>query len=294
VAGAYVWLGLATLYLAWGSTYLAIRVMVETVPPLLGAGGRFLLAGALLYGVLALVHRTLRVQVRLEEVLGAAVLGLLILVGGVGLLTVAEETVPSGLAALVIASIPFWVVVFRLAIGERVSTLTLFGVLVGFAGVALLIVPGDRPQGAPLGALLLLVAAAISTAAGAVATPRLPLPADPFVATALEMFSAGAALTVIGFARGEAGGIEVGELSARSLVAFAYLVLVGSILAYSAFVWLLRNAPVSKVATYAYVNPVVALVLGWALLSEEITMLMLIGALIIVVSVAFVVARGER
>jgi drug/metabolite transporter (DMT)-like permease len=290
----YLWLGLTTLYLAWGSTYLAIRVMVETMPPLLATGARFLAAGGLLVGALALLGGLRRIRFRGSELFGALVLGALILVGGIGLLTVAEETVPSGLSALVVASVPLWVVVLRLLLRERVSPATLVGVAVGFAGVALLMAPGGRPQGAPLTGLLILFAAAASTAAGAVATPRLPLPADALLATALEMVAAGALLVIVGAIAGETGELDLDQFSARSLLAFAYLVGVGSILAYTAFVWLLQNAPVSLVATYAYVNPAVAVFLGWVVLSEEITLTMLAGAVVIVGSVAFVVRRGER
>jgi drug/metabolite transporter (DMT)-like permease len=290
----YLWLGLTTLYLAWGSTYLAIRVMVETMPPLLAAGARFLAAGGILLGALALLGGIRRIRLRGREVVGAMVLGGLILVGGIGLLTVAEQTVPSALSALVIASVPLWVVVLRLIMREHISPATLVGVAAGFGGVALLIVPGDRPQAAPLSGLLILVAAAISTALGAVATARLPLPTDAFLATALEMLGAGVLLLIVGALTGETRKLDLDQFSARSLVAFAYLVGVGSVLAYTAFVWLLQNAPVSLVATYAYVNPAVAVVLGWLVLSEEITVTMLAGALVIVASVAFVVRRGER
>ena len=261
------------------------------MPPLASVGVRFVLAGVILLAALALLGGRSRLRVTRRELVGAGVLGSLILGGGVGLVTVAEQDVPSALAALVIASVPLWVVVLRLVLGESVSRATLVGVAIGFAGVALLILPGDRPEGAPLAGLLLLVLAAISTAGGAVSGSRLPLPGDPFLATGLQFLMAGIGLTALGALTGE--DFDPGQVSGRSLAAFVYLLIVGSLIAYTAFVWLLQHAPVSVVTTYAYVNPVVALVLGWALLSETITFTMLAGALVIVASVAFVVRRGE-
>jgi drug/metabolite transporter (DMT)-like permease len=252
---------------------------------------RFALAGVILLGAVVILGGTARIRLRTNEVASAAVVGALILGGGVGLVTYAEQDVPSGLAAVVIASVPLWVIVLRLLLGERVAAATIAGVVLGFAGVALLILPGDRPEDAPLGGLLVLVLAAVSTAAGAVAGQRLPLPVDPLLATSLQMLSAGVLLVAGGLASGER--LDLDRVSGRSALAFLYLLVVGSLIAYTAFVWLLQRAPVSLVTTYAYVNPVVALFLGWALLSEEITAPMLAGAAVIVASVAFVIRRGE-
>jgi drug/metabolite transporter (DMT)-like permease len=288
-----LWPALVTLYLAWGSTYIAIRVMVETVPPLLGAGLRFLAAGTILViGLVALGGRE-RLRVRPREVLAAGAIGTLILVGGIGLLTLAERRVPSGLAALIIASVPLCVVLLRLIAKERVGRSTLAGVIGGFVGVAILVLPGDRNGDAPLGWLAVLLAAAAFTAIGAFASDHSPLPQDTLLSTALEMVWAGGLLTILALGTGESGQLDVGELSSRSLIAFAYLVVMGSVVAYSAFVWLLANAPPSTVATYAYVNPAVALILGWALLAEEITATMLAGAFIVLASVA-VAVRGRE
>jgi drug/metabolite transporter (DMT)-like permease len=237
-----LWLALGTIYLAWGSTYPAIRVMVETVPPLLGAGMRFLAAGMILVAALV-VHRgpkCLRVSCR--GMLAAAAIGTLILVGGIGLLTLAERRVPSGLAALIIATVPLWVVLLRLISRERVRLATLAGVIGGFVGVAILVLPGDRGGDAPLGWLAVLLVAAIFTAIGAFASERLPLPDDSLVSTALEMVCAGGVLTLIALVAGESAGLHPSDLSSRSVIAFTYLVLIGSVLAYSAFVWL-RGCP---------------------------------------------------
>jgi drug/metabolite transporter (DMT)-like permease len=282
-----VWAGLWTIYVIWGSTYLAIRIMVRTVPPLLGGGLRFALAGAGLLVFLRLRAGTIRVTRR--QLVSAAVIGTLLAGGGNGLVTVAEQHVPSSLAALLIASVPLWIVVLRALAGERVGRATLVGVAIGFCGVALLLLPGEQPAGARFGGLLLLVLAAISWATGSFASSRVELPADPLVSTGYQMTIAGLVMVIIGALVGELGDVHWGGLSAESLGAFAYLIVIGSIVAYSAYTWLLQHAPVSKVSTYAYVNPVIAVFLGWIVLSEEITALTLVGAAVIVASVAFTV-----
>jgi drug/metabolite transporter (DMT)-like permease len=287
------WVALMTLYLAWGSTYVAIRVMVETVPPLLGAGLRFLTAGGILVTTLLALGGRTRLAANRREALGAAVVGTLILCGGIGLLTLAEQRVPSGLAALIIASVPLWVVVLRLVANPRVPHATLAGVMVGFLGVAIVVLPGDGAGDVPFGWLVVLLAAALFTALGAFASDRLTLPRDTLLSTAIQMGWAGVSLVLAALAVGETADLELRDLSWRSLVAFTYLVVIGSVVAYGAFVWLLQNVSTSTVATYAYVNPAVALVLGWALLSEEITATILLGAITIVTSVAVVVRREE-
>jgi drug/metabolite transporter (DMT)-like permease len=276
---------LGILYVVWGSTYLAIRVMVDDVPPLLGAGLRFALAGLVLAGVLLALDGPARLRTGLREAASAALTGLLILVGGIGLLTVAERDAPSGLAALVIASVPLWVLVLRAALGDPPRPRTIASVGVGLVGVGVVIVAGSSVDARP-SALAILVTAAVLTALGAVLSSRLSMPSDAFVATTIEMLAAGAALTLLGLAAGEVGDLRIGALPADSLAAFAYLVVMGSIVAYTAFVWLLDNASVSLVTTYAYVTPVVAVALGWAILDETITLPIALGALVVVVSVA--------
>jgi drug/metabolite transporter (DMT)-like permease len=286
-----LWLALGTIYVVWGSTYLGIRIMVETVPPLLGAGVRFALAGTLFLLVLLVRGGRARVCVGRRELLGAAGVGLLLVFGGNGLVTVAERTVPSALAALLIASVPLWVVVFRLLDGDRPGAPTLVGVAVGFVGVALLLRPGGATGEVAAWGLALMVVAATSWAAGSYYSVRFPLPADALLATALQMLIAGSFMIVLGLVLGERVRWEA--IAPRSALAFAYLVVAGSLLAFTAYVWLLRNAPISLVATYAYVNPVVAILLGWVVLSEEITPGMLVGAAVVVASVALVVTRGS-
>lgn len=287
-----MWVGLWTIYLVWGSTYLAIRIMVRTVPALLGAGLRFALAGALLLAWLRVRRGPASVTAR--QLASAALVGTLLAAGGNGLVTVAERHVPSGLAALIIASVPLWVVVLRALAGEHPRRATLAGVAVGFAGVGLLLLPGEQPAGVSVAGLLLLVLAAASWATGSVLSGRIDLPADPLRSTGLQMLFGGAVMLVAGLAAGELGGVRWDAFSAESLGAFAYLVLVGSLIAFTAYVWLLQHAPVSQVATYAYVNPVIAVFLGWVVLGERVGVLTLVGAAVIVASVASIVRReGE-
>ena len=221
----------------------------------------------------------------------AALAGTLLLFGGNGLVTLAEEDVPSGLAALVIGAVPLWVVLMRLMDRDKVPVGTLAGVAVGFAGLAVLVLPGDRPGDAPLGGMLLLVLASISWAAGSFHSKRLELPGDTLVSTAFQMLLGGAAMTLVALAAGEGTQVDLGAFSTRSALAFLYLILAGSLLAFTAYTWLLQNAPISTVATYAYVNPVIAVVLGAAILSEEVTATVALGAAAIVISVAAVVRR---
>ena len=286
-----VWLGLATIYVVWGSTYLGIRVMVETVPPLLGTGLRIFAAGSVFAAWVTAVRGRSALRVPRRAFAAAAAVGALLLLGGNGMVAVAEQEAPSGLAALIIGAVPLWVVVLRLVWRERVPLVTLFGVGLGFAGVALLVAPGDRPEDAPLWSLLLLVASSASWATGSFLSSRVPLPEDVVVATALEMLLGGALLILAGLAAGEAAQLQLGDLSGRSVAAFVYLLIAGSLVAFTAYVWLLQNVPVSTVATYAFVNPVVAVLLGWVLLDEELTMSVILGAVVIVLSVAFVVRK---
>jgi drug/metabolite transporter (DMT)-like permease len=283
-------IALGIVYLAWGGTYPAIRVMVETAPPLVATGVRFIVAGVLLYGWLLVRGGRDRVRLPRRETAGAAIVGMVIL-GDIGLLALAEQEVPAGLAALIIASVPLWIVLLRLAAGERPARLTLAAVVAGLAGVALLVAPGGG-SGAPLGWLLLLVGAAAIEATGQFFSPRAPLPADALVSTAVQLLAAGATLAVAGLAAGEK--IDPGRFSGDALLAFAYLVGPGSLVAYAAFVWLLANVPISTVSTYAYVNPVVAVFVGWALLDEEITPAIAPGALAVLASVALIVRDRDR
>jgi drug/metabolite transporter (DMT)-like permease len=290
-----VWSALACVYVVWGSTYLAIRVMVEDVPPLLGAGVRFVLAGGVMLAVLAV--RGHGVRVSRSALAAAALIGLLLAAGGNGLVTVAERDVPSGLAALLVASVPLWVVLLRSTVGgERVARGTFVGVAVGFTGLALLLLPGSRPAEATAVGIGLVLVAACSWAVGSFLSPRLQLPTDPLVSTAWQMVFGGAVLLAGALVAGEPGDLHLGTTGTDSLLAFAWLVAAGSWVAFTAYAWLLQNAPVSQVATYAYVNPLVAVALGWAILDETLGAGTLAGAALVVASVAAIVTResGRR
>lgn len=284
-----VWAALGVVYVVWGSTYLAIRVTVETLPPLLAGGARFLLAGPLMYAWLRFKRGRDGVRVSASELWASALVGGALLLGGNGLVMIAEQRVPSGLAALIIASTPLWIVLLRTIFGEKVKKVTLAGVATGFVGVGILVLPGAGAQDVPLGGAFLLLAASGFWGSGSFFSKRLPLPEDPFVSTTMQMICGGLALMVAGLLVGEASDVDVGSFSAASIWALVYLVVIGSLLAFTAYTWVLQHAPISKVATYAYVNPVIAVVLGWAVLSEEITPTIAVGAAIIVASVAFIV-----
>jgi len=293
-SAAMIWSALAVVYVVWGSTYLAIRVVVDAeIPPMLGMSARFLVAAVLLAGFLALRSGAGRLRVTGRELLGSAVVGLLLLAFGNGAVAIAEQTVPSGLAALLIAAVPLWLMLLRVGSGERPRALTWLGVLIGFAGAALLALSGGDTSAKPL-SVLILVFGTISWAVGSRFSPRLGLPKDPLVATLYEMAIGGTAMVLIGVLRGEPGRLHLGEVEAKGWIALAYLVVFGSLLAYSAYSYLLANAPISLIGTYAYVNPVVAVFLGWLILDEHVTPKILLGGAVVVLGVALVVSAERR
>jgi drug/metabolite transporter (DMT)-like permease len=282
-----IWTALAIVYVVWGSTYLAIRVLVEDVPAMISGGLRFLLAGLIMMVVVA---ARAGVVVDRRQLLWTAVCGCLLVTGGNGLVMVAEQSIASGVAALIIAMVPVWVVLMRRATGEAVSGVTMAGVAFGFAGVALLLLPGGGGHSEPLGFVLLL-SASLSWATGSFFSSRVTLPANPFLSTAFQMIFGGLLSIAIGVAFGEVGQVSADSFTTDAVIAWAYLVLIGSLVAFTAYVWLLQNAPISRVATYAYVNPMIAIGLGAVVLSEDVTLTILAGAAIIVGSVAIVIRQ---
>lgn len=280
---------LATVYLVWGSTYLGIALAIETMPPLLSAAARFLVAGGILFLIARRVERDTPRPDRRQWAF-ALLTGTLLLSIGNGGVTWAEQTVPTGIAALVIASIPLWVVVLdRVFFGARLTWRAVLGVAVGFVGIAVLVNPVAAGRVDPAGGVVLLLAA-IGWATGTVLSRGQALTVPPLVGAWMQMLAGGAVLLVAGAANGELGQVDLGGLSARSLGGFAYLVVFGSLVAFSAYTWLLRNARTSLVATYAYVNPVVAVTLGWAVLGEGVGLRVLAAGAIIVASVALIVS----
>jgi len=288
---AQVWVALWIVYIVWGSTYLGIELAGETIPAIFGAGVRFTIVGLIVFGLVIWRSGLRALRVGRAELASAALIGLL-LPGANSILFITEQKVPIGLTSLIIASVPLWVLLFRLAAGERPDRIATLGLLVGFAGIAVLVRPGGGSG--PLGYLLLTVLAAISWALGTFLSPRVAVPRDAFVATGYETFIGGLVLTAIGVATTSASELDPSGWSARSVWGLVYLILAGSVVGYTAYAWLLGNAPVGLVSTYAYVNPVVAIALGVIVLDESITARVIAGAVLVLIAVAIVVRRESE
>lgn len=285
-------IALGAVYIIWGSTYLAIRVGLETMPPFLMAGVRFLVAGGLLYAWMRWrgVPKPERVHWRSATIVGAG-----LLLGGNGGVCWAEQRVPSGLTALIIGTMPLWMALIDwIWYGAAKPTArTVFGLTCGFVGVGLLISPGEFAGGDhvdPIGAAA-LIGAEICWATGSLYSRRAKLPASPWLATAMEMLTGGVLLLVASGLTGEWARVPTLHVSARSLIALLYLLTFGSLIAFSAYIWLLRATSVAVVSTYAYVNPVVAVFLGWLLLGEPVTLRTLLAAGAIIVAVVAIISR---
>jgi drug/metabolite transporter (DMT)-like permease len=290
---AGVVVALLTVYLVWGSTYLAIKYAVAGLPPFLAMGVRFLVAGTVLMLAVLALRGKAAFRITRPQLITAAVCGLFLLVGGNGVVAVAEQNVDSGLAALLIAGTPLWVVLLRAVLRDRPSVATLAGLLLGLTGVAVLLLPGIRGA-ADLGPLLLVCLSSVLWSCGTVLATRRPVPADPFVTSVVQMAAGGVGLIVLGSLGGEWGRLDLAAAPASSWIAFAYLVLVGSCIGYSAYVWLLARAPLSLATTYAYVNPAVAVALGAMFRSEPLTSNVLLGGSLIIAAVAWVITSEAR
>ncbi|MFC9593767.1 EamA family transporter [Streptomyces sp. NPDC056944] len=292
ITGA-VWAALGIVYVVWGSTYLGIRIVVETLPPFLSGGARFVTAGLLLAAIVAWRQGPAALKVTRRELGSAVLVGLLLILGGNGLVVLAETSIPSGLAALLVAAVPVWVVLLRTVLGDRPGLGAFGGVLLGFAGLGVLTVPGLSGE-VKIGGVVLVLVAALLWSAGSVSSARLTMPANPFTASAYEMLAGGLAALTVGLVRGEHHGLDLGAVSGRSWAALAYLVVFGSLVAFTAYAWLLQTAPVSLAATYAYVNPVVAVLLGALVLDEALTWPILLGGAIVVGGVCLIVSTERR
>jgi drug/metabolite transporter (DMT)-like permease len=288
---AKVWVALWTVYIIWGSTYLGIELAGETMPGVFAAGVRFTLAGLLMLGFIALRRGGRALRATKAELLSAAVVGLL-LPGANAILFITEQHVPIGLTSLIIAAVPLWVLLLRLAARERPDLVSSLGLIVGFGGIVLLVKPGGGSGS--LGFLLLTVAASFMWALGSFLSPRIPVPRNALVATGYEMLAGGLVLLVVGSIAYSPSQLDPSGWSSRSIFGLVYLILFGSIVGYTAYAWLLANAPISQVSTYAYVNPVVAIALGVIVLDESLTVRIVAGALLILVSVAIVLRRESR
>ncbi len=286
--------GLVALYVVWGSTYLAIRVAVETIPPLTQSAVRFAIAGALLYA--ATIGRGDAVGDRpgRPEWRDAAIIGGLLLAGGNGLLAVGEQTVPSGIAALIIATLPLWIAILgRVFFGVVLTRTVVVGTVIGFAGVAVLVWPaGGSASLDPLGVAAVCLSP-VFWATGSLYSRTARLPRRPLVGTAMQMLAGSAILWILAVVTGDIFRVRLADISPQSIAALVYLIVVGSLIGYTTYTWLLRVAPISLVATYAYVNPVIAVMLGALVLAEPLDPRTIVAGGIIVVAVAVIVrARG--
>ena len=284
---------LGIVYVVWGSTYLAIRLMVEDLPALSAGSWRFALAGVILAVMLAARSGLGVLRVSRAELAGCALLGLLLPTLGNGLVSIGEDQgAPSGIAALIVAAIPLWVIVYRAAAGDRPDRRTTFGVLLGFAGLVGLVTSTGLGGDVRWTACAVIVVASVCWSFGSWVMPRLALPANPFVTAVYEMLTGSVFLLIGGTLRGE--HVLPHAAPAGAWLAWGYLVLFGSVVAFTSYVWVLSAAPISLVATYAYVNPVVAVFLGWLLVSEPITAAIVAGGAVVIIAVAMVVAAERR
>ena len=282
-------LAFAAIYLVWGSTYLAIRYAIDTIPPFLMAGTRFVVAGGVLYlwSRLTGAERPSR-----AAWVATAVTGILMLAVGNGAVTWSEQRIPSGLAALLVASVALWMVLleFLRRNGTRPTRLAIIGLLLGFGGVALLVGPAALTDARDLDVLasLVLVGASLSWAAGSVYSRVLPRPASATLGSGMQMLAGGLALWLVGVSSGELGRFDLAGVTMRSLLSLGYLIVFGSLVGFTAYAWLLRVCTPAAVATYAYVNPIVAMLLGWLIASEEFGPRMIIAAAVILSGVALI------
>ncbi|MEO8348076.1 MAG: drug/metabolite exporter YedA [Acidobacteriota bacterium] len=284
----------ASVYLIWGSTYLAIRFAIETMPPHLMAAARFLVAGAILY---AWARWRGAPRPTLANWRAAAVVGGFLLLGGNGAVVWAETRVPSGLTALLVAMVPIWMLVLEMlpALGGRKPrTPVVAGIVLGLAGLVVLVAPGSLAGRVdPLGAGVLLLGC-LSWAFGSLYSRNAALPKSGFLAAAMEMMAGGVLLLLFGLATGQAGQVAVLAISTKSLLALAYLIVFGSLVGFTAYIWLLGATTSARVSTYAYVNPVVAVLLGWALAGEPMSLRTLIAATVIIGAVALIIRYGAK
>jgi drug/metabolite transporter (DMT)-like permease len=287
----------AAVYILWGSTYLAIKYVIETLPPFISTGSRFLLAGATLF----IVGRLSKDYEKptLTQWRSSAVVGTLLFLGGTGGVVIAEHHITSGLAALLVATEPFWVVLLSWLWlkGARPDWRVALGLLVGFVGVYLLMDGGAVQAGSEtnrLFGMILVIAAALCWATGSIYGVRAPASKSPILASGMQMLAGGSALLLAGTLMGEWTGFEISVVSRNSWFALAYLLVFGSLITFTAYSWLLKNARPAMVATYAYVNPVIAVILGWAIAGESFTGRTLLGAGVIVGSVVLITSQTSE
>lgn len=284
------WVALATVYVVWGSTFLGIALAGETIPPLFAAAVRFTIVGALMAGWVIARHGTQRFREGRRPWAEAVFTGLL-LIGSNAVLFVAERDVPIGLASLIIASVPLWIVLLRAVTGDRPKAGAIAGAVIGFAGVALLI----RPSGqAGVGALLLVLGSAVMWALGTFLSTRMRMFEDTVTTVSVQAFAGGVFLLPLGLLLRDGESLDPSSWSSRSIFGLVYLIFVGSLVGYTTYVWLLGHVPLGTVATYAYVNPIVAIALGVIVLDETVTWTIVGGAAVVLAGVALVISRESR
>ena len=285
---------LGTVYILWGGTYLGIRLAVATIPPYLMAGTRFLVAGLIVYLAARLTGAA---RPRPEHWRDAGIAGALLLMGGNGLVSWAEQRVPSGIAALLVATVPLWMILISLTGKERKrpGALTLAGILLGFAGIGLLVLPQGGGAGRidPVG-VAVLVLASFLWSLGSLYSRRARMPASPLLAVAMQMIVGGALMLAASGCLGEWSRLDPAQVTLRSLLGMGYLILFGSIIAYNAYIWLMKNADPTWVSTYAFVNPIVAVFAGWLIANERLTLQALWATVIIVLSVVLITVSKNR
>ena len=293
---ALVVVAFLAVYLIWGSTYLVIRYAIETMPPFLMAGTRFILAGALLFAWTR--WRGLPMPTRIHW-RSAIIVGGLMLMGGNGIVTWAEQYIASSLAAVLVATVPLWIGLFEWLrpSGRYPGHQVVLGLLLGFSGVVLLIGPSNLSGRGGIDQLIGMVAVVFATtfwASGSLYSREAPLPVGPLTSVSMEMLGGGAILLLLGLVTGEGAKLDLNGISFSSLAALGYLIIFGSMIAFTAYIWLLKNVPPARAATYAYVNPVIAVFLGWSIGNERITPLMLVAASMIIGSVVMITMYRQK
>ncbi len=287
--GVRVWLALVTVYVVWGSTFIALAIVIRDLPPFLAMSVRHLVAGGVLLAVSLPRGDRGGDPIGRRQIAAAFVFGSLLFVTGHGSLAWAQQTVPAGVAALLVGTIPIWMALFdRLGFGKRLPARAYVGIAVGFLGLAFLFDPFGEGSVDRVGALV-IVLGAMCWAVGSLYSRGAPLPTRPIVSAGLASLCGGILCACISLVSGEVGAATWTQ---DAVLGLAYLIVVGSFVGFTAYVWLLRVAPISLVSTYAYVNPIVAVALGWLILGEDITTQMAVAGGAVLVSVAMILRSG--
>ena len=289
-----IWGALWVVYIVWGSTYLAIEYSIRSMPPLLAMGSRFLTAGLLMGFALTLKYGPGYLKIKRSQIPYLVILGALLLGLGLGMVTLAQfNDVPTGIVALLISALPFWIAIFKAIEGTKTSIWSWVGIAIGFVGVGILLLPelSKSDNGTHIFWMLMVILGNIGWAFGTYIAPRLDLPKSTLVVTSYQMLFAGIAMTSAGLLAGE-DLADLFDATLSSWLGWLFLVLVGSIATYTAYLWLIGKAPVGLIATYAYVNPVIAVSLGVLFLDEKLSITLLLGAIVVIIGV-FLVVRVE-